>query len=76
MCVCVCVCVCDQDLALNNPQGLICQSITKLTNQPKTVLLLVTYTAGHVRVKLARGITCIPTGAISFSICVFYKSIF
>ena len=22
--VCVCVCVCEHDLALNNPQGLIC----------------------------------------------------
>ena len=24
MCVCVCVCVYKEDLALNNPQGLIC----------------------------------------------------
>ena len=24
VCVCVCVCVCNNDLALNNPKGLIC----------------------------------------------------
>ena len=32
MCVCVCVCVCKQDLALNDPQGLICHKVQP--NQP------------------------------------------
>ena len=33
MCVCVCVCVCGQDLAFNNPQGLI-SSKTQPSDQP------------------------------------------
>ena len=34
MCASVCVCVCKQDLALINPQGLICHKNNQPTNQP------------------------------------------
>ena len=32
MCVCVCVCVCKQELALNNPYGLICHKTQPTMN--------------------------------------------